>query len=47
MKNKDLLEGIRYEGYYDDMGNFYIDINKENAKKLIEKITGADQVIIR
>ena len=46
MENKEFFEGIRYEGYFDERKNFYIDIDEENVKELIKKITGAKEVNI-
>lgn len=43
---KEILKGLEYAGYYDEQKNFYIDINESNAKKLIKRITGANEVNI-
>lgn len=46
MENKEYFKGLKYEGYYDEKGNFCIDIDEENVKELIKKITGAKEVNI-
>lgn len=46
MNNKEMLQGLNYEGFYDDDNNFCININIENAGKLIQRITGAAEVTI-
>jgi hypothetical protein len=46
MQNKEILNGLNYEGYYNEEGNFCIDINKCDAEELIKRITGANIVNI-
>ncbi len=41
MENKEYFKGLNYEGYYDDNGNFYININKNEAEKVLQRLTGA------
>lgn len=41
MENKEYFEGLNFEGYYDEDKNFYINISKESAQKLIRRLTGA------
>ena len=44
MDTKEILKSLNYEGYYDETGNFCININKEDAKEIIKRITGAKEV---
>lgn len=46
METKEILKGLDYAGYYDEEGNFCIDIDKQNAQELIKRITGANEVNI-
>lgn len=41
MENKEYFKGSDYEGYYDDDGKFQIDISKEDAEAVLERLTGA------
>jgi hypothetical protein len=41
MENKEYFKGLNYEGYYDEEGNFNINISKENAKEVLARLTGA------
>ena len=45
MENKDFFEGTRYEGYYDENKKLHIDISKEDAKKVLARLTGAKVMI--
>lgn len=47
METKKLFEGLRYEGYYDEDKNFFIEINRENAAELIRRLTGAKEVNVK
>lgn len=47
MSNKELLSQLFFEGYYDDNGNYCIEIDKENAVELIKRATGAKYVEIK
>lgn len=47
MNNKELLKGLSYEGYYDEVGNFCISIDEENVKEILKRITNADEVTIK
>lgn len=40
------FKGLAYEAYYDELGNYCIEINKANAEELIKRITGAKEVNI-
>ena len=46
MGNKEIMKGLSYEGYYDEKGDFCIDISKKDAKELIKRITGANEINI-
>ena len=42
MENKKYFKGLDYEGYYDEEGNFNINISKEDAEKVLARLTGAE-----
>lgn len=41
MENKEYFKGLDYEGYYDEDGNFNINISKEVAEEVLGKLTDA------
>lgn len=41
MENKEYFKGLKYEGYYDEEGNFNINISKEVAEEVLARLTGA------
>lgn len=41
MENKEYFKGLNYEGYYDEEGNFNINISKEDAEEVLARLTGA------
>lgn len=45
MENKEYFEELNYEGYYDEDGNFNINISKEDAEKVLARLTGAKVII--
>ena len=45
MENKEYFRGLNYEGYYDEEGNFNVNITKEVAKEVLARLTGAKVVI--
>ena len=45
MENKEYFRGLNYEGYYDEDGKLHIDISKEDAEKVLARLTGAKVVI--
>ena len=47
METKELLKGLRFEGYYDEQGIYCVEIDQNNATELIKRITGAKEVEIK
>ena len=45
MENKEYFKGLNYEGYYDEEGNFNINISKDVAEEVLGRLTGAKVVI--
>lgn len=45
MENTEYFRGLNYEGYYDEDGKIQIDINKKDAKEVLQRLTGAKVVI--
>ena len=45
MENKEYFEGLNYEGYYDEDGNFNINISKDVAEEVLARLTGAKVMI--
>ena len=45
MENKEYFKELNYEGYYDEDGNFNINISKEVAEEVLTRLTGAKVVI--
>ena len=41
MENKEYFKDLNYEGYYDEEGNFNINITKEVAEEVLSKLTDA------
>ena len=46
MGNKEILNQLFFEGYYDENDNYCIEIDKNNAAELIKRVTGAINVEI-
>jgi hypothetical protein len=45
MENKEYFKGLNYEGYYDENGDFNINISKEVAEEVLQRLTGAKVII--
>lgn len=45
MENKEYFKGLNYEGYYDEEENFNINIAKEVAEEVLQRLTGAKVII--
>lgn len=45
MENKEYFKELNYEGYYDEDGNFNINISKEVAEEVLARLTGAEVTI--
>ena len=47
MENKEYFKGLNYEGYYDEKGDFCIDINEKDAVEILRRISGAKEIYIK
>lgn len=45
MENKEYFKGLNYEGYYDENGDFNINISKEAAEEVLQRLTGTKVII--
>lgn len=45
MENKEYFKGLNYEGYYDEDGDFNINITKKVAEEVLARLTGAKVTI--
>ena len=45
MENKEYFKDLNYEGYYDEDGNFNINISKDVVEEVLARLTGAKVVI--